>query len=153
MLTASDIQHKEFQKAVRGYKEEDVDAFLDEIIADFQSMTEKIAFLEDQLSQANAKLTEYKSTEGAVLTTLESAKSLMNDIAKSAEKRAEVLIKNAELDAELKVRQANEDIFQLRAEEAKLRNRVKSLHQKWAALLAEESARADNFEKEIFGDK
>ena len=39
MLTPHDIEVKEFGRAVRGYKTEDVDNFLDEIILDFQQLS------------------------------------------------------------------------------------------------------------------
>ena len=38
MITPADIEYKEFTKAVRGYKEEEVDAFLDLIIVDMENL-------------------------------------------------------------------------------------------------------------------
>ena len=38
MITPIDIQEKVFTKAVRGYKEEEVDAFLDLIIVDMEKL-------------------------------------------------------------------------------------------------------------------
>ncbi len=35
MLTPEDIEKKEFTKGVRGYKDTEVDAFLDEVIEEF----------------------------------------------------------------------------------------------------------------------
>ena len=153
MLTALDIQNKEFIKGMRGYKEEDVDAFLDEVITDYQALTDENAALKAQLEEANKKLADYKSTEGSVLTTLESAKALMNDIAASAEKRADILVKNAELDAELKLRQANDDLAQLKAEEANLHNRVSSIKQRMKDILESELSKIDTLEMDIFGEE
>lgn len=151
MLTALDIQNKEFSKGVRGYKEEEVDEFLDEIITDYQALVTKNEELAMQLEEANMKLKDFKSTEGSVITTLESAKALMNEIAQSAEKRAEVLVKNAELDAELKVRQANDDLTQLKAEAARLRTRVDSYKVRLRAILENELANIDHVELDVFG--
>ena len=151
MLTALDIQNKEFSKGVRGYKEEEVDEFLDEIITDYQALVTKNEELAMQLEEANMKLKDFKSTEGSVITTLESAKALMNEIAQSAEKRAEVLVKNAELDAELKVRQANDDLTQLKAETARLRTRVDGYKVRLRAILENELANIDHIELDVFG--
>lgn len=153
MLTALDIQNKEFIKGMRGYKEEDVDAFLDEVITDYQALTDENAALKAQLEEANKKLADYKSTEGSVLTTLESAKALMNDIAASAEKRADILVKNAELDAELKLRQANDDLAQLKAEETNLHNRVSSIKQRMKDIFESELSKIDTLEMDIFGEE
>lgn len=49
-LTAKDIYEKEFERTmVRGFKPEDVDGFLDDIISDYQKMEE----LNAQLIKAN----------------------------------------------------------------------------------------------------
>lgn len=152
MLTALDIQNQEFRRGMRGYNEEDVDSFLDEVISDYQSLIDQNNLLKSQLEEANKKIAEYKSTEGSVLTTLESAKILMNDIAASAEKRADILVKNAELDVELKLRQANDDIAQLKAEEANLHNRVASIKSRMKDILESELSKIDNLEMNIFGE-
>lgn len=150
MLTPLDIQNKEFSKGVRGYKEEEVDEFLDEIISDFQVLLTRNEQLTSELEASRNKLQEFKSTEGSVITTLESAKALMNEIAQSAEKRAEVLVKNAELDAELKVRQAKEDLAQLKAEETMLRSRVDSFRTRLKAILESELDQVNSLENNIF---
>ena len=150
MLTPLDIQNKEFSKGVRGYKEEEVDEFLDEIICDFQVLLTRNEQLTSELEASRNKLQEFKSTEGSVITTLESAKALMNEIAQSAEKRAEVLVKNAELDAELKVRQAKEDLAQLKAEETMLRSRVDSYRTRIKAILESELDQINTLESNIF---
>ncbi|MEQ2528627.1 cell division regulator GpsB [Robertmurraya yapensis] len=51
-LTAKDILEKEFKTAVRGYKPEDVDKFLDIIIKDYETMQVEI----EELQQENARL-------------------------------------------------------------------------------------------------
>ena len=38
MITPLDIQNKEFSRAVRGYNQEEVDLFLDEIMADYDDV-------------------------------------------------------------------------------------------------------------------
>ena len=150
MLTPLDIQNKEFSKGVRGYKEEEVDEFLDEIISDFQVLLSRNEQLTAELEASKNKLQEFKSTEGSVITTLESAKALMNEIAQSAEKRAEVLVKNAELDAELKVRQAKENLAQLHAEETQLRSRVNSYKTRMKAILESELDKINVIDDDVF---
>jgi len=36
MITPMDIRNKEFKKAFKGYKEDEVDEFLDKVIADYE---------------------------------------------------------------------------------------------------------------------
>src|SRR5690554_146222 len=108
MITPLDIQNKEFGRSVRGYKEEDVDGFLDLITLDLEKLIEENQRLKEQVKSFTSELERYKKTENMVLETLEAAKALMGDISVSAEKRAEILLKNAELDAERITREARE---------------------------------------------
>jgi DivIVA domain-containing protein len=51
-LTAKDILEKEFKTAMRGYKPEDVDKFLDYIIKDYETFHQEI----EELQQENLRL-------------------------------------------------------------------------------------------------
>ncbi|MEH7418236.1 cell division regulator GpsB [Neobacillus drentensis] len=51
-LTAKDILEKEFKTGVRGYKQEDVDKFLDLIIKDYETFHQEI----EDLQQENLRL-------------------------------------------------------------------------------------------------
>jgi len=151
MISPLDIQNKIFARAVRGYKEEEVDSFLDLLTVDYERVIDDNENLRRQLSEMASKLEEYKSTEGTVLETLEAAKSLMNDISASAEKRAEILVKNAELDAELLQRQARESVERFKEEEEALSQRVTSVRARFKSLLESELERFDALTEELFG--
>ena len=151
MITPLDIQNKEFSRAVRGYNQEEVDLFLDEIMADYDKLISENQELKRQLEETKGKVESYKDTEGAVLKTLEAAKSLMNDISASAEKRASILVKNAELDADLKQRQARDNGERLKEEEAKLNARVTAMKAKFRSFLESELERFDSLSDDIFG--
>ncbi|MDZ5711971.1 cell division regulator GpsB [Jeotgalibacillus haloalkalitolerans] len=51
-LTAKEILEREFKTAMRGYKPEEVDAFLDQIIKDYEAFAERIETLENELKRA-----------------------------------------------------------------------------------------------------
>lgn len=51
-LTAKDILEKEFKTGVRGYKQEDVDKFLDFVIKDYETFHQEI----EDLQQENLRL-------------------------------------------------------------------------------------------------
>ena len=50
MLTPLDISNKEFKKAFRGYKEDEVDEFLDKVIADYERLYKENGELKDRIS-------------------------------------------------------------------------------------------------------
>ncbi|MBR2002281.1 MAG: DivIVA domain-containing protein [Firmicutes bacterium] len=152
MITPMDIQNKVFNKGVRGYREEEVDSFLDLITLDMEKLIDENAQMKQELAKARAELQRYQGSEGAVLETLEAAKALMSDISASSEKRAEILLKNAELDAELITREAKENVERLKEEAASLENKVSSFRMKYRSLLETELDKLDSLTQELFGD-
>ena len=152
MITPMDIQNKAFSKGVRGYKEEEVDSFLDLITLDMEKLIDENAQLKHELTKAKNELQRYQGSEGAVLETLEAAKALMSDISASSEKRAEILLKNAELDAELITREAKESVERLKEEAASLETKVNSFRMKFRSLLETELDKLDSLTNELFGE-
>ncbi|MBQ4505667.1 MAG: DivIVA domain-containing protein [Firmicutes bacterium] len=152
MLTAQDIREKEFTKAVRGYSVEEVDAFLDQLCADYERNLEETERLNLHVAALQEQVEKYKAQEGAMLNTLETAKSLMSDISASAEKRAGILLKNAELDADLKQRKASEAVDRLRTEEALLNKKVSNIRSRLKSVLEAELKHIDDMSDDLMND-
>lgn len=152
MITPLDIQNKEFARGVRGYKEEDVDSFLDLLTIDMEKIISENAGLKEAVRRLESELEKYRSSEMVVVETLEAAKGLMRDIAISSEKRAEVLLKNAELDAELITREAKESVERLNEESITLKHRFLNFRSKYKTLLETELERFDSFSNEVFSE-
>lgn len=153
MITPLDIQNKEFSKVVRGYKEEEVDGFLDLLTLDLEKILEENHKLKDQVKGLSVEVERYRKSEGTVLETLEAAKALMGDISVSAEKRAEILLKNAELDAELIQREAKDSMERLNEELVSMKNRLNIFRTRYRSLLESELEKFDNLSAELFADK
>lgn len=153
MITPLDIQSKQFAKGVRGYKEEDVDGFLDLITLDLEKILDENLKLKEKVKILNNELERYRRSEGAVFETLEAAKALMGDISASAEKRAEILLKNAELDAELIQREARESVERLNEETISIRNRLNVFRTRYRSLLESELEKFDILSAELFADR
>jgi cell division initiation protein len=152
MITPLDIQNKEFTKAVRGYKEEEVDSFLDLITLDFEKLIQDNRRLKESISVLTSEVERYRGSENALLETLEAAKALMGDISASAEKRAEILLRNAEMDAERIQREARESVERLTEESVNLRNRLGMFRTKFRSLLETELERFNTLSAELFPD-
>lgn len=50
-LTIQDIVNKEFKKSMRGYNEEEVDKFLDEVIEDYENYEKQIEALNSEINR------------------------------------------------------------------------------------------------------
>ena len=144
MIRPIDIQEKVFTKAVRGYKEEEVNEFLDEITVDLDSLLNELRETREENSRLVDELERLKSTEGSVVETLQAAKSLMTDISASAEKRAEILLKNAELDAELMLKNAREESEALAKESQNIRARYEEFRNRYKRMLENELQRFES---------
>lgn len=153
MITPLDIQNKQFSKGVRGYKEDDVDGFLDLLTLDLEKLIEENRQMKEQVKLLRTELGRYKNSENAVLETLEAAKALMGDISASAEKRAEILLKNAELNAELIQREARESVERLQEESISMRNRLSIFKTRYRSLLEAELEKFDTLSTELFADR
>ncbi|WP_041090070.1 cell division regulator GpsB [Jeotgalibacillus soli] len=57
-LTAKEILEREFKTAMRGYKPEEVDAFLDQIIKDYEAFQERINDLEKENQRLQQQVNE-----------------------------------------------------------------------------------------------
>lgn len=55
-LTINDIYNRRFEKDVKGYNPDEVDAFLDEIIKDYDAYEKALASLEDEVAKLNKEL-------------------------------------------------------------------------------------------------
>lgn len=152
MITPQEIESKAFASAVRGYKKEEVDVFLDEIMLDYQELINENGKLRRNVEELNRQMAESKKSETSVIKTLEEAKSLMSDISASAEKRAEVIIKDAQLEAEKITREARESISRLTEESEQLKKKVSSFKERYRKMLNDELSRMDVHGDDFFED-
>ena len=55
-LTPLDIHNKEFRRSIRGYNEEDVDVFLDQVAAEFERIFKENGELKEQVDGMRGKV-------------------------------------------------------------------------------------------------
>ena len=149
MIKPADIQEKEFTKAMRGYKEEEVNEFLDQITVDMDTLMNELKETREENNRLVQELERIRESEGSLVETLTAAKSLMADISASADKRAEVLLKNAELDAELMRKSAREDAEALAKESAAMKERFLKFRNNYKMLLENELQRFESLSGEL----
>ena len=69
-ITAVDIQHKSFKKALQGYERADVDQFLDEIIETLEDEAQQRAALEAEIADLKERISHFKAMEESLQNTL-----------------------------------------------------------------------------------
>jgi cell division initiation protein len=65
-LTPLDIHHKEFRHSLRGYAEDEVDQFLDEVADEFERLFKENIDLSERLEAAAARVRELEMKESVV---------------------------------------------------------------------------------------
>ena len=145
MITSEGIRKKEFTRGVRGYKEEEVDHFLDLVALDLDVLIAENVQQKKRINEQAQEIERYRGSESAVLGTLEAAKALMEDISESAEKRAEILLKTAEIDAERIKREARDTVEQMTRDALALSRRWDLFSARFRDLIETELERFNSF--------
>jgi cell division initiation protein len=152
LIGPADIQKKQFTRGVRGYKEEEVDEFLDLLTVDLDKLIRENEILKETVRNQQVEMERYRNSEHAIFDTLESAKSLMSDISESAEKRAEIVLKNAELDAARIRREATESVERTTEEAVVTARRWEQFKIRFKNLLQIELDRFESLSADLIGD-
>ncbi len=72
-LTPLDIHHKEFSHSLRGYNEEQVDQFLDEVADEFERLFKENIDQAEKLEAANERVRSYQAMEATLNNTMVAA--------------------------------------------------------------------------------
>jgi cell division initiation protein len=122
-LTPLDIRHKEFARSMRGYKDLEVDEFLDDIADEFERLFNENIDYKERLESLEEKIEQYKNIEETLKKTLVSAQQQAEEMKQNAKKEADLILR----DAELKARSILNDSY---AERQKIQRSVQALKQK-----------------------
>ncbi len=96
-LTPLDIRHKEFRRAMRGYSDEDVDLFLDEVADESERLFQENIEMRERIEQFEEKVRHHESLKETLQKTLVSAQQQADGTRANARKEAELILKDAEI--------------------------------------------------------
>ncbi|MBN4074504.1 DivIVA domain-containing protein, partial [bacterium AH-315-E09] len=105
MITPLEIQNIEFKKSFRGYREDDVDEFLDKVMVDFERLHNENSELKEKLEEMNNNIGKYKNIEETLKKTLIVAQNAADELRSNSMKESEIIIQ----EAKQKIRDMNAD--------------------------------------------
>lgn len=149
MLTPMDIRNTDFKKGFRGYNEEDVDMFIDRVVADYEKLYKENNELKEKLNSINDRLESYSEMEKTLQSTLVVAQKTSEDIVANARKEAELIIREAEEKRKGIMAQANADIVDISKEIEELKKQLQIFKTRYKTFLEAELESLDAFFKEI----
>lgn len=99
-LSPLDIHNKEFTRGFRGYDEDEVNDFLDQIIKDYEQVIKEKKRIEDTLNNSEERLGHFTNIEETLNKSLIVAQTAAEEVKASAEKEAKLIIREAEKNAD-----------------------------------------------------
>jgi cell division initiation protein len=135
MLTPLDIHNKEFNRSFRGYNEEEVDSFLDEVVKDYERLYRENIELKETMDRLNSKLEHYQTMESTLHNTLVIAQETAEEVKLNARKESELQLKEAEIRAQKLVEESMSKVRRVQAEYEELQRQVQVAKTRMRALL------------------
>ncbi len=99
-LTPLDIHNKEFSKSFRGYDEDEVNEFLDQIIKDMEILMKEKREMEEKLAGVSERLGHFTNIEETLSKSILVAQETAEEVKANARKEAQLIIKEAEKNAD-----------------------------------------------------
>jgi cell division initiation protein len=105
-ITPIEIQNKEFERAFRGYKQEEVDEFLDRVSKDFEKAVKEKLNMEEKTLSLEDRLSQYQKLESTLHNAIIVAQETAEDVKRNANKEAELIRREAEKESQRIVEEA-----------------------------------------------
>ncbi len=155
MLTIDEIKNISFRKGtlMDGYKVEDVNAFLEEVIASFEQLKKEKTNLVHKIDVLATRVEQYRSDEETVRNALLASQKVADACIKEAKEKAAKIVREAETKAQTLLVEANkmtavekENYLQLQKDAVDLRAELIELYKKHIQAI-DDLPTADDVEK------
>ena len=143
MISASDIRDRKFEKAAFGYKQEDIDDFLAELITEFEEIDAEREDLHSKIQILADKVREYRQDEDALKDALLGSQKQGHKVVAEAQEKADEIIAQAEEKAKILIDEAT-----VQHEAAMEKNRAEIAKEK--ENLVEAQKQVTEFKKSLF---
>ncbi len=108
------IKKQEFNKSMRGFDKDEVQAFLEKLADEFESLQKENDSLKKELDDATVKLTEFRRIEKNLQDTLLRAQESSTKSIESTKKQANLIVKEAEIKGSQILEKARENANEIR---------------------------------------
>ncbi|WP_117169785.1 DivIVA domain-containing protein [Paraliobacillus sediminis] len=105
-LSPLDIHNKEFSRGFRGYDEDDVNEFLDQIIKDYELVIRDKKELKNQVEDMKDRLGHFSNIEETLNKSILIAQETAEEVKGNANKESKLIIKEAEKNADRIINEA-----------------------------------------------
>ncbi|WP_424768305.1 DivIVA domain-containing protein [Paenibacillus sp. sgz302251] len=142
-LSPLDIHNKEFGRRLRGYDEDEVNEFLDQVIKDYESLIRENKELQNQVLGLQERLNHFTNIEETLSKTIIVAQEAADEVRNNAKKEAQLIIKESEKNADRiindslsKSRKVSLEVEELKKQASVYRARFRTLVEAQLELLS-----------------
>lgn len=143
-ITPLDIRRKEFKRSMRGYADEEVDIFLDEVADEFERLFQENMELHDRTQRLDEQIASHAQLKDALEKTLISAQLQAEELRANAHKESELILRDAEMkargivnDSYGETQRTQQALVQLKLLEEDFRFKFRSLLEGYLRLLSQ----------------
>ena len=152
-LSPIDVQQQTFKVALRGYAEDEVDEFLDEVVIALRDYEQRLRDAQERVAVLEEQLSANRETEDAMRRTFLVAQRTADTIVEEANLESERLLSGARGEVERVAIEQGEEKAQLLSETAMLRDRVHGLRASLKDLAGRTVDRLDALEVDAAADR
>ncbi|MEX1030363.1 MAG: DivIVA domain-containing protein [Paenibacillaceae bacterium] len=145
-LTPLDIHNKEFSRRMRGYDEDQVNEFLDQIIKDYEGLIRENKELQTSLTSIEERLGHFTNIEETLSKSIIVAQNAADELKSNAKKESQLIVREAEKNADriineslAKSRRIAIEMEELKKQSMIYRTRFRSLLEAQIEILKEDS--------------
>jgi cell division initiation protein len=121
-LSPLDIRQQQFNvRMFRGLDPHEVDAFLEDVAEDYESVLKENALLKEQLSSHEERSRGIGDVEKTLKDTLVTTQKLSDEMKESARRDAQLIVREAEIQGEKIMEEARGEVARIRSEMRDLR--------------------------------
>jgi cell division initiation protein len=152
-LSPIDVQQQTFKVALRGYAEDEVDEFLDEVVIALRDYEQRLRDAQERVAVLEEQLSANRETEDAMRRTFLVAQRTADTIVEEAKAESERMVSGARGEVERVAAEQTEERAQLLSETALLRDRVHGLRASLKDLAGRTLDRLDALEVDAAADR
>jgi cell division initiation protein len=147
-LTPMDIHNKEFERSFRGYNEDEVDQFLDNIVDEFEKMYKENLEMKERISVLMDQINQFRTMEKTLKDTLVTAQKTADEVTAVAQQKAQLILREAEDQARQIREKANQDVVEANREQFEIKKQTRILKTKIRSLLESQIAEIEQLTEE-----
>lgn len=135
VLTPLDIHNKEFPVKMRGYDQDEVNDYLDQIIKDYETILKDKKELEKNLKFAEEKVAYYNNLQESLNKSIIVAQEAADRLKENSDKEAAIIIQEAENNADRLLNDSVEKARRITAETEELKKQSRVFKQRLQLMI------------------